>query len=162
MSVYLSVAPPDGFIRWGEADWDRWLREHPWEAAERVCSRGDWAVFLYQLRQHAERGKKLIEPFMEQLVNERPLTTEQARDLKAAFLAAREELAQKPASLLADAAKNSPFASSDDVDSMIAGARSRVGREPTVTDVWAQVLDQLDKVLDSAAKERRGVYFGNV
>ncbi len=39
MSVYLSVAPPDGFTRWGDADWDRWLREHPWEAAERVCSR---------------------------------------------------------------------------------------------------------------------------
>ena len=162
MSVYLSVAPPDGFTRWGDADWDRWLREHPWEAAERVCSRGDWAIFLYQLRQHADRGKKLVEPLMEQLVNEKPLSTQQAQDLKAALQAAREELAKKPASLLADAAKTSPFASSDDVESMIAGARSRVGREPTVADVWAQVLDQVDKVLESAAKERRGVYFGNV
>ncbi len=162
MSVYLSVAPPDGFTRWGDADWDRWLREHPWEAAERVCSRGDWAVFLYQLRQHAEQGKKLIEPLMEQLVNEKPLSMAQAQDLKAALQAAREELAKKPASLLSDAAKTSPFASSEDVESMIAGARSRVGREPTVADVWAQVLDQVDKVLESAAKERRGVYFGNV
>jgi hypothetical protein len=162
MSVYLSVAPPDGFTRWGDPDWDRWLREHPWEAAERVCSRGDWAIFLYQLRQHTERGKKLIEPLLEQLVNERPLSTEQARDLKAALLAAREELAEKPASLLADGAKASPFASSDDVESMIAGARSRVGREPTVADVWDQVLDRVDKVLENAAKERRGVYFGNV
>ena len=162
MSVYLSVAPPDGFTRWGDADWDRWLRGHPWEAAERVCSRGDWAIFLYQLRQHAERGKKLIEPLLEQLVNERPLSTEQAQELKAALRAAREELGQKPASLLADAAKTSPFASSEDVESMIAGARSRAGREPTVADVWAQVLDQVDKVLENAAKERRGVYFGNV
>ena len=66
MSVYLSIAPPDGFTRWGDADWDRWLREHPWEVAERVCSRGDWAIFLYQLRQHADRGRKLIEPLLEQ------------------------------------------------------------------------------------------------
>jgi hypothetical protein len=162
MSVYLSLAPPDGFGRWSDADWDRWLREHPWETAERVCSRGDWAIFLYQLRQHAERGKKLIEPLLEQLVNERPLSTQQAQDLKAALGAAREELATKPASALADAAKASPFVDSEDVHSMIAGARSRIGREPTVADVWAQVLDQVDKVLESAAKERRGVYFGNV
>ena len=65
MSVYLSIAPPDGFTRWEDADWDRWLREHPWEVAERVCSRGDWAIFLYQLRQHADRGRKLIEPLLE-------------------------------------------------------------------------------------------------
>jgi hypothetical protein len=162
MSVYLSVAPPDGFTRWGDADWDRWLREHPWEAAERICSRGDWAIFLYQLRQHADRGRKLIEPLLEQLVNERPLSTQQAQDLRVALLTAREELASKPASLLADAAKTSPFASSEDVESMIAGARSRVGREPTVADVWAQLLDRVDQVLENAAKERRGVYFGNV
>src|SRR3989442_15996578 len=105
MSVYLSVAPPDGFTRWGDADWDRWLREHPWEAAERVCSRGEWAIFLYQLRQHADRGRKLIEPLIEQLVNERPLSTQEAQDLKLALRAAREELATKPASLLADAAR---------------------------------------------------------
>jgi|SRR5438132_1133793 len=162
MSVYLSVAPPDGFTRWSDADWDRWLREHPWEAAERVCSRGDWAIFLYQLRHHAERGKKLIEPLLEQLVNERPLSTQQAQDLKSALAAAREELAKKPASVLAESAKTSSFAGVEDVQAMIAGARARVGREPSVADVWAQVLDQMDKVLESAAKERRGVYFGNV
>jgi hypothetical protein len=162
MSVYLSVAPPDGFSRWADADWDRWLREHPWEAAERVCSRGDWAIFLYQLRQHAERGKKLIEPLLEQLVNERPLSTQQAADLKAALAAARDELAKKPASLLAEAVKASPFASRDDVLAMIAGARSRVGAEPTIADVWSQILDQVERVLENAARERRGVYFGNV
>ena len=162
MSVYLSIAPPDGFTRWADADWDRWLREHPWEAAERLCSRGDWAIFLYQLRQHAERGKKLVEPLLEQLVNERPLSTEQAADLKAALAAARDELAKKPASLLAEAVKASPFASPDDVLAMIAGARSRVGGEPTIADVWSRVLDQVYKVLENAAKERRGVYFGNV
>ena len=162
MSVYLSVAPPDGFTRWGDADWDRWLREHPWEAAERVCSRGDWAIFLYQLRQHAEKGKKLLDPLMEQLVNERPLSTQEAQDLKAALAAAREELAKKPASLLSDAAEASPFAAAEDVEAMIAAARSRVGREPTVAEVWAQLLDRVEKVLENAAKERRGVYFGNV
>jgi hypothetical protein len=162
MSVYLSVAPPDGFTRWVDADWDRWLREHPWEAAERVCSRGDWAIFLYQLRQHTDRGKKLVEPLLEQLVNERPLSTQQAADLKAAFVAARDELAKKPASLLAEAVKSSPFANPDDVQAMIAGARSRVGRDPTIADVWSHVLDRVEKVLENAAKEKRGVYFGNV
>jgi len=43
---------------------------------------------------------------------------------------------------------------------MIAGARSRVGREPTVADVWPR-SSTVDKVL-RAAEERRGVYFGNV
>src|SRR2546428_13653376 len=99
MSGHLSVAPPDGFSRWADADWARWLREHPWEAAERVCSRGDWAIFLYQLRQHADRGRKLIEPLLEQLVNERPLSTEQAADLKTALVAARDQLGKKPAPL---------------------------------------------------------------
>ena len=46
MSVYLSVAPPDGFTRWGDVDWEGWLREHPWEAAARLCSRGDWTGLL--------------------------------------------------------------------------------------------------------------------
>ena len=50
MSVYLSVAPPDGFTKWRDSDWERWLREHPWEAAERICSRGSWAIFLFQVR----------------------------------------------------------------------------------------------------------------
>src|SRR2546423_8266192 len=162
MPVSPSTAPPDGFTRGADADWARWLREPPWEAAERLCSRGDWAIFLYQLRQHAERGKKLVEPLLEQLVNERPLSREQAGDLKAALVAARDELAKKPASLLAEAVKASPFASPDDVLAMIAGARSRVGREPTIADVWSHVLDRVDKVLESAARERRGVYFGNV
>jgi hypothetical protein len=162
MSVYLSVAPPDGFTRWGDADWDRWLREHPWEAAERVCSRCDWAIFLYQLRQHAERGKKLIEPLLEQLVNERPIGTQETQDLKSALAAARDELAKKPASLLSDAAATSPFAAVDDVNAMIAGARLRVGHDPTIADVWAPVLDQVDKVLQNAAEQGRGVYFGNV
>ena len=97
MSVYLSVAPPDGFVRWGDAEWDRWLREHPWEAAERVCSRGDWTVFLYQLRQHADGARKLIEPLLEQLVNERPLTAQQTEDLRDALDIARDELDKKPA-----------------------------------------------------------------
>ena len=105
---------------------------------------------------------QVIEPLLEQLVNERPLSTEQARDLKAALLAARDELAKKPASLLAETARTSPFAGPDDMQSMITSTRSRVGREPTIADVWSQVLDQVDKVLENAAKERRGVYFGNV
>src|ERR671923_2727705 len=155
MSVYLSVAPPDGFTRWGDSEWDRWLREHPWEPAERICSRGDWAIFLYQVRQHSDRGRKLLEPLLEQLVNEKPLSTQQAEDLRAALVAARSELTQKPASQLETAAQSSPFASSEDVETMIAAARTRVGRDPNIAEVWAGVFDQVDKVLENAARERR-------
>ena len=162
MSVYLSVAPPDGFSRWDDADWDRWLRDHRWESAERLCSSGDWAIFLYQVRQHSDRAKKMLEPLLEQLVNEKPLSTQDAEDFKAAIGAARGELSQKPASQLAEAAKITPFASGEDVETMIAAARTRLGREPTIAEVWAPVFDQLEAVLESAAKARRGVYFGNV
>lgn len=162
MSVYLSVAPPDGFIRWSDTDWDRWLRDHPWEAAERICSRGDWAIFLYQVRQHSDRGKKLLEPLLEPLVNERPINAQETQDLRAALAAVRSELSQKPASDLADAAKSSPFASGEDVETMIAAARTRFGRDPTIAEVWASVFDQVERVLENAAKEGRGVYFGNV
>jgi len=108
MSVYLSVAPPDGFTRWGDPDWDRWLREHPWEAAERVCSRGDWAIFLYQVRQHAERREEADRAAPGAAGQRAAAEHGAGPDLKAALLAAREELAEKPASLLADAARPRP------------------------------------------------------
>src|SRR5437763_4987900 len=97
MSVYLSVAPPDGFIRWGDTDWDRWLRDHPWEAAERICSRGDWSIFLYTVRQHSEQGRKFLEPLLENLINERPITSEEAEDLRLGLQTARADFAKKQA-----------------------------------------------------------------
>ncbi len=160
MSVYLSVAPPDGFSRWGDAEWERWLRDHPWEAAERVCSRGDWAIFLYQLRMHAPKGKQAIEPVLELLVNERPLTSQQAEDFRDALDLARDELDRKPADAMKSA--NNNFASVEDLDAMISAARTRLGREPTLGDVWSEVFQQIDKVLESAIQQKRGVYFGNV
>jgi hypothetical protein len=35
-------------------------------------------------------------------------------------------------------------------------------RQPTIADVWSDLFDQVQKVLENAAKKRRGVYFGNV
>ena len=96
MSVYLSVAPPDGFTKWGDVDWEKWLKDHPWEQAERVCARGDWSIFLYQIRQHCPKAKKLVEPLLELLVNERPLATQEAQDLHDALHLARDEMDQKP------------------------------------------------------------------
>jgi hypothetical protein len=162
MSVYLSVAPPDGFTGWGDPEWDRWLRDHPWEPAERVCSRGDWATFLYQLRQHADGGRKLIEPLLESLVNERPIPSRQAEDLRAALKAAREELSRKPAAVLLDAARATAFASVEDVELMIKAAWARSGKEPSIADVWSNVFEMVGKVLENAAKEKRGIYFGDV
>jgi hypothetical protein len=162
MTVYLSVAPPDGFSRWGDPEWDRWLRDHPWEPAERVASRSDWATFLYQLRQHSDSARKRIEPLLELLVNERPLTAEQALDLRSALAAARDELSRKSAAVLLEGARATSFASVEDVELMIKAARSRTGKEPSVADVWSSVFDQVGKVLDSAAAQQRGVYFGDV
>ena len=160
MSVYLSVAPPDGFTRWRDAEWDRWLREHPWEAAERIASRGDWAIFLYQLRQHCPKGKLGVETLLEQLVNERPISSEQAAQLQLSLEKAREEMAGKPAEAMK--AIRSDFASAQDLDALIARAHNRPGAEPTLADVWAETFSQLGKVLDSAVSQKRGVYFGNV
>jgi hypothetical protein len=160
VSVYLSVAPPDGFSKWGDADWERWLREHPWESAERVCSRGDWAIFLYQIRQHCPRAKKGLEPVLEQLVNERPLSSREAEDLRAALDVARDELDLKPAETMKTV--NNNFASAEDLEAMISAARARIGKEPTLGDVWAEVYDQIDRVLERALQQKRGIYFGNV
>jgi hypothetical protein len=162
MTVYLAVAPPDGFSRWGDAEWDRWLREHPWEPAERIASRSDWATFLYHLRQHSDSGRKQLEPLLELLVNERPLTAEQALDLRSALAAARGELSRTPAAVLLDGARATSFASVEDVELLIKAARSRAGKEPSVADVWSGVFDQIGKVLESAAAHERGVYFGEV
>jgi hypothetical protein len=162
VSVFISVAPPDGFTRWGDAEWERWLRDHPWEAAERVCSRGDWAIFLYQIRQHSPKGRKVIEPLLESLINERPLSAQQAEDLRDALDIAQDELGEKPAAAALETA-NTHFASADDLQSMIAAARARLGgREPTLGEVWSEVFDQLGRVLDKAIEEKRGIYFGNV
>ena len=160
MSVYLSVSPPDGFTKWAETDWERWLRDHPWESAERICSRGDWAIFLYQVRAHAERAKKLLEPHLESLVNERPLDSQACDDLRLALKTAREELAQKPAAALM--LHNNNFASPEDLESMIFAAQERLGAPPTAADVWSEVFDSVGKVLGDAEQQKRGVYFGNL
>jgi hypothetical protein len=32
----------------------------------------------------------------------------------------------------------------------------------SVADVWAELLSQLTKLVDSAVEQKRGIYFGNV
>ena len=127
---------------------------------ERICSRGDWSIFLFQLRAHADQGKKLVEPLLETLVNERPLPSQGAEDLKLGLVTARQELAQKSAALLRSQPNN--FVGADDVEHMIKSARTRLGREPTMADVWSEVFESVDKVLKSAVEQKRGIYFGNV
>ena len=144
MSVYLSVAPPDGFTRWTDAEWDRWLREHPWEAAERLCSRGDWAIFLYQLRQHCPRGKKGVEAVLEQLIHERPLSSQESEDLRGSLQTARGELEKVPAHALKQG--SAMFAGADNLDAMIAAARARLGRDPNGAELWEAVFDQLESL----------------
>jgi hypothetical protein len=157
----MSVAPPDEFTKWGDAEWERWLRDHPWEAAERICSRGDWAIFLYQIRQYSVKARRVLEPLLEQLVNERPLKAQETEDLRDAFDIAQDDMDRKPAAEM----KNSSgiFASPEDIEAMTAAARARLGgQEPTLGEVWSEVFDAVGRVLDKAIEQKRGVYFGNV
>ena len=109
---------------------------------------------------HAPRGKQAIEGVLEQLVNERPLPSQQTEDFRDALDLARDELDRKPGEAMKSANHN--FASPEDLEAMIAAARTRLGREPSLGDVWAEVFDQLDKVLESAIQQKRGIYFGNI
>jgi hypothetical protein len=157
----MSVAPPDGFSKWNDAEWERWLRDHPWESAERICSRGDWSIFLYQVREHSQKGRKVLEPLLEALINERPLSAQDTEDLRDALDVAQDDLDRKPASDLKKS--TSIFASPEDLDAMIAAARTRLGgQEPTLGEVWTEIFDAVGRVLDKAIEQKRGVYFGNV
>jgi hypothetical protein len=160
VSVYLSVAPPDGFNKWGDVEWEQWLKDHPWESAERICSRGDWAIFLYELRIHAPKAKRGLEPLLEQLVNERPLNSTEAEEFRDSLDIARDELDAKPGASMKSGTSN--FASPEDLEAMITAARERLGHEPSLGDVWAEVFEQIDKVLESAILQKRGIYFGNI
>jgi hypothetical protein len=157
----MSVAPPDGFSKWNEAEWERWLRDHPWESAERICSRGDWSIFLYQVREHSLKGRKVLEPLLESLINERPLSAQDTEDLRDALDIAQDDLDRKPATELKKS--TSIFASPEDIDAMIAAARARMGgQEPMLGEVWTEIFDAVGRVLDKAIEQKRGVYFGNV
>ena len=96
MSVYLSVAPPDGFSRWGDAEWEKWLRE----------------------------------------LSAVPATAMQRSDQH--------------------------FASAEDLATMVGAARARLGKEPSIGDVWADLLARIDVLLAKAIAQDRGIYFGNV
>jgi hypothetical protein len=159
VSVYLSVAPPDGFTRWNDAQWERWLRAHPWEAAERVCSRAEWAAFLYHLREHCPGAGKAIAPLYALLVDERPLTAEETSDLRNTLQAGRAELDSKPAHTIPGTDRR--FAG-EDLEAMVAAARARLGKEPSLGDVWADLFSRVDRLLENAVSRGRGIYFGNV
>ena len=57
---------------------------------------------------------------------------------------------------------DAPFAGAEDLETMVAAARARLGREPSLGDVWADLFAQLDKLLEDAVRRKRGIYFGNV
>ena len=96
---------------------------------------------------------------MDPLVNERPLTSQQTRDLREVLRAARDELSAKPAT---EARANQVFASAEDLEAMIAAARARLGKDPSLADIWEDLFSRLDPLLESAIDKGRGIYFGNV
>jgi hypothetical protein len=159
--VYLCVAPPDGFEAWSEKEWDEWLEDHPWEPAERVASRSDWSMFLYQLREFSPKTAPKLAAYMERLITEKPINTKDTKDFRDYLREARDEMAAIPAEKMR--AKATGFYTPEELDALIAGNRERLGgKEPTAADVWEEVFNTLLRVLDDAAEVERGVYFGEV
>jgi hypothetical protein len=160
-SVFLCVAPPDGFEQWGDKEWDEWLVEHPWEPAERVATRGDWSMFLYQLREYAPKTAPRMAPYMERLITEKPIGTADAKDLRDYLGEAQTELMAVPAEALR--AKATGFYTPEELDGQIAATRERLaGKEPNAAELWHEVFEVLLRVLDDAVDVGRGVYFGEV
>ncbi len=162
MGVYLSVSPPDGFDSWDEAAWDAWLEGNPWEPAELLADRGHWLVFLYQARVHAPRASGALSPFLERLMNERPVPAAELPGLRDAFDLVARELAQVPASRLWTGTQ---FYTVDELHQLIVRAEEESGRrglELRVVDLWHPLFLRLEAVLERAVELARGVYFGNV
>ena len=80
--------------------------------------------------------------------------------LRDALRLARAELDDKPAQAMDQA--DARFGGAEDLDAMVAAARARLGKEPSLGDVWADLLAQIDKLLEDAVGRKRGIYFGNV
>jgi hypothetical protein len=97
---------------------------------------------------------------MEALLNERPLTSQQTRDLREILRTARDELSSRPA--LAAQQSDREFAGAENLEEMIAAARERLGQDPTLADLWADLFARIEPLLESAIAKGRGVYFGNV
>jgi len=45
---------------------------------------------------------------------------------------------------------------------MVGAARARLGKEPSIGDVWADLLARIDVLIAKAIAQDRGIYFGNV
>lgn len=160
--VHLSVAPPDGFEAWSEAEWDGWLVEHPWEPAELLADRGHWLIFLYQARVHAPRAHRELSGFLERLMTERPIAGSELDRLRDGFDTLAREFAAVPASRLWTGTQ---FYSPDELHLLIAGAEEETGRrgpDLRVVDLWHQLLLKLEGVVERAIEAGRGVYFGHV
>lgn len=162
MAVYLSVAPPDGFEAWTADEWDAWLVANPWEPATVVTVRGDWLIFLFQVKQHAPRAAGELAIFWERLMNERSVASTGVRRLREGLRAAAKELADVPSTRLWT---GTVFYSLDELGRLVNAAEVRVGRigaDLSVADLWGPVFDRLDDVLARALDAGRGIYFGNV
>ncbi len=160
-SVFLCVAPPDGFTAWGPGEWERWLGEHLWESTERIADRGEWSIFLYQVRDQAKKSLKLFEPFVGDLVAQRPIGAGRTEELRDALQAARDELKSVPAEALR-ARAGGQFYTTEDLDNRIAATKATGVASPTVADLWKEIFDTLDRILKGAVEQKRGVYFGDV
>lgn len=162
MAVYLSVAPPDGFEDWSAPEWDEWLGAHPWEPAESLATRGTWLVFLYQCRVHARRSAASLSPFLERLMNERPINAAGVVNLQRALQEIARELDDVPSSRLWT---GTAFYSPAELEVLVEEAEARTGKrgvELSVTDLWRPLFATIDATLARAIGEGRGVYFGNV
>ena len=160
--VHFAVAPPDGFEGWAPPAWDAWLAEHPWEPSEVLADRSHWLVFLYQCRVHAPGAIGALSPFLERLMNERPIASGEAPSLLAAFDEVARSLAKVPASKLWTGTQ---FYTPDELHALVVEAEARTGRkglELRIIDLWSELFLRLDAVVVRAIAEGRGVWFGDI
>lgn len=158
--VHFALAPPDGFEAWDEAAWDAWLGATPPLPSQRLASRGDWLIFLYMARVHAPAAMGAFAPFLERLMNERPIASAEVSALLHALDAVARGLALVPAAKLWTGTQ---FYSADELHRLVVEAEARTGRQGTalrVVDLWTELVERLDAVVTRAAAEGRGVWFG--
>jgi len=158
--VHFALAPPDGFESWDDAAWDEWLARTPPEPSHRLAHRGEWLVFLYMARVHADAAMGAFAPFLERLMNERPVASRDVPALLLAVDAVARELARVPAAKLWTGTQ---FYSADELHALVIEAEERTGRRGTelrVVDLWTDLISRLDAVITRAAAEQRGVWFG--
>lgn len=159
MAVYLNVAPPAGFESWTEREWDEWRSEHPLDSVDPlVADKGDWAIFLFQVRRFAPKAALRLDKNLELLITEKPLPASAVGEVAAIFRQIREELRRVDLAQLSNVATQ--FYTPRALEALAAPVQARKGPAISAADLWESIFELVDQVSAQALEARRGLYFG--